>query len=176
MELPSGRWRAWCVYAGFLAAGVAAIWVLSVTGLLATSSAQSQAPAVTLELPDGELINLNAPGRVVVLNFYASWCPPCRDEAPALRTVAGRLEDRSDVTMLGVIFQDDANDAAQYLNDYSLPYSAVSDEGGRLAKAFRVGGIPRTIVIDRAGAIVLSHFGAIRADQLLGAIEEATGR
>lgn len=132
----------------------------------------SQAPNANLEqLPEGT--TLSAPGRVVVLNFFASWCPPCRDEAPALRTVSNRVREMDDVLMVGVIFQDDRSSADDYMSDYDLGYAAVTDSGGELARAFRVGGIPKTFVIDRTGHIVLAHFGAIRPEVLLGAIEEA---
>lgn len=166
----------WARWTALLATGLAAVWVLSVTGLLASGGIQKQAPAVTVQASPTESLSLNRPGKIVVLNFFASWCPPCRDEAPALRTVANRLRGRSDLVVVGVIYQDNTADAAEYLTDYGLEYPAVEDTGGSLARAFGIGGIPRTLVISASGEVVLSHFGAIRAEQLLGAIEEAGAR
>lgn len=169
--LPS--WARWTLV---IAAALAAIWTLSATGLLASGSTQKRAPNVTLQASPAESLSLARPGKVVVLNFFASWCPPCRDEAPALRTVSNRLAGRSDLVFVGIIYQDDLADAADFLSDYNLTYPAIEDTGGDLARAFHIGGIPRTLVISPKGEVVLSHFGAIRADQLLGAIEEAAGR
>ncbi len=160
----------------FFPLAVAAVWGLAAAGLLASGTTQTRGPSVTLQASSTESVSLDQPGKVVVLNFFASWCPPCRDEAPALRTVANRIADRSDVIFVGVIYQDDTGDAADFLSDYDLTYPAIEDSGGKLARAFRIGGIPRTVVISPDGEVVLSHFGAIRADQLLGAIEEATAR
>jgi len=151
---------------------IGVVFLLSAFNVLRVSSPMSQAPESNLELlPAGT--TLASPGKVVVLNFFASWCPPCRDEAPALRTVSNRIAGLDDVLMVGVIFQDDQSSANDYMSDYDLAYPAVADPGGDLARAFRVGGIPKTFVIDGAGRIVLAHFGAIRPEILLGAIEEA---
>lgn len=166
----------WARWALAIAGTLAAIWTLSATGLLASGGIQKRAPNVTLQAVPGESLSLDRPGKVVVLNFFASWCPPCRDEAPALRTVSNRLAGRSDVMFVGIVYQDDLADAAAFLADYNLTYPAVEDTGGEIARAFNIGGIPRTLVISPEGDVVLSHFGPIRADQLLGAIEEAVGR
>ena len=167
---PKGRRLA---LASLIPAAVVAIWLLSATGIIRAGSTSSAAPAIKVTLDDGRTLDLMGSDQVLVLNFYASWCPPCRDEAPALRSVARAVEDDDRVLMLGIAYQDSPASAGDYRDDYQLAYPNITDDGGRIARAFHVGGIPRTFVIDRSGRVVFSHFGAIRSDQLLGAIEEA---
>lgn len=78
--------------------------------------------------------------------------------------------------MAGVIYNDTASDAAGYMQDFGLGYPTVADGDRELARAFHVSGIPKTFVIAPDGTVVLSHFGAIRAEQLLAAVEEARAR
>ena len=162
--------------AGAIVFGLATVFILGATGILATMPDPSVAPDVQLTVGGEETISLAAPGHIVVLNFFASWCPPCRDEAPALRTTWAKLSSDGDVTMTGVIYKDAIGEARGYMRDYSLRYGIAEDEAGTLAAAFRVTGIPKTFVIAADGSIVLNHFGAVRAEQLLAAVEEARAR
>jgi cytochrome c biogenesis protein CcmG/thiol:disulfide interchange protein DsbE len=160
---------------GVIGLGVSLIALLALLGLIGQRGEARTAPQVSFALADGRVLDLAPPGsaQVVVLNFFASWCPPCRDEAPALRTVWKRVQDDDTVLMVGVVFKDDSAAARSYMSDYSLGFQAVDDPNGALAKAFRVSGIPKTFVIAPDGTVVLVHFGAISAEQLLAAIEEA---
>lgn len=160
-----------------LAGGVGLLAILGVTGLLQGRTELRIAPEVVLNLSSGSVVPIGTDQRqIVVVNFFASWCPPCRDEAPALRTTWARLEDDPDVVMAGIIFKDSPSAAAGYMRDFGLGYPTVADDGGTLSRAFRISGIPKTFVIAPDGTVVLSHFGAIRAEQLLAAVEEARAR
>lgn len=121
-----------------------------------------QAPA--LELP-----RLNGPGRlslaalrgkVVVLNFWASWCVPCRQESPLLERWQHRIAP-SDATILGVDVLDLAPDARAFARRYKLSYPIVRDGPGHRLAAFGVLGYPETLLIDRRGRVAATQRGPV---------------
>ncbi len=92
-------------------------------------------------------------GKVVVLNVFASWCPPCRAEAPVLERAQRELAGKN-ATILGVTYQDTSGDAETFVRQQHVSYPVVRDVNGELARAFHATGIPETFVIDRRGRIV----------------------
>jgi cytochrome c biogenesis protein CcmG/thiol:disulfide interchange protein DsbE len=116
-------------------------------------------------------------GAVTVLNVWASWCVPCRDEAPLLLTLAA---DRR-VRIAGINYKDQPENARRFLSRYGNPYAANGiDANGRAAIEWGVYGVPETFVIDRDGRIAFKLIGPITADNLdtalKPAIEQALGR
>jgi thiol-disulfide isomerase/thioredoxin len=95
-------------------------------------------------------------GDVVVLNVWASWCPPCRSEAPALQAVSTELVDQG-VRFVGVNIRDNQTDARAFEQEFGLTYPSVVDTTGALLLAFRdtlpPSAIPSTLVIDREGRL-----------------------
>jgi thiol-disulfide isomerase/thioredoxin len=95
-------------------------------------------------------------GDVVVLNVWASWCPPCRSEAPALQAVSAELADQN-VRFVGVNVRDNETDARAFEQEFRLTYPSVVDTTGELLLAFRdtlpPSAIPSTLVIDRQGRL-----------------------
>ena len=98
-------------------------------------------------------------GKTVVLNFWASWCVPCRKEFPLL----GSIDKRDDVVVLGVVYNDSVDNARAFMRDHGGTWPGLRDDGA-IAKAYRVGpGIPATIVIDGEGRVRLRHLGELRS-------------
>jgi cytochrome c biogenesis protein CcmG, thiol:disulfide interchange protein DsbE len=100
----------------------------------------------------------------IVLNFWASWCEPCKDEAPAFRRAAERFE--GDVTFLGVAILDGPGPAGDFLKEYRIPYRSVVDTRGVTAKRFGVTGVPETVFIDARGIVAGAYSGALEGAEL----------
>jgi cytochrome c biogenesis protein CcmG/thiol:disulfide interchange protein DsbE len=113
-------------------------------------------PAPDFELPSlegGEPIRLSSfRGDVVVLNFWASWCAPCRLEAPGLRRVSERYRGEG-VRFLGVDYRDDDAAARAFVEEFRLKYPSVADPSGSLADDYGLIGFPTTFIIDPEGTI-----------------------
>ena len=116
---------------------------------------------------DGESLSLEAlRGRVVVVNFWASWCvPSCYEEAPALERGWRAYKDRG-VTLIGVNIQDKEEPAKKFLAEFGHTFPNAPDPAGRVSVDYGVYGVPETFFIDRAGRIRFKHVGAI-TDEVL---------
>jgi cytochrome c biogenesis protein CcmG/thiol:disulfide interchange protein DsbE len=99
-------------------------------------------------------------GKVVVLNFWASWCPPCKDEAPVLAKWQPRLAGKN-ATIVGVDVLDVTSDAQKFIADHKLDFPHLRDQDGSDLKSFEIVGYPETIVLDRKGRIAATSRGTI---------------
>lgn len=90
-------------------------------------------------------------GKVVVVNFWASWCIPCKDEAPALEAISKKYGDN--VVLLGVNYLDVERDALAFLATYDVTYGNGVDLQQRISKQYRITGVPETFVIDQQGVV-----------------------
>jgi cytochrome c biogenesis protein CcmG/thiol:disulfide interchange protein DsbE len=104
-------------------------------------------------------------GRPVVLNFWASWCAPCRDEAPVLAAAARKWKEQG-VVFLGVDTKDASNAALAFTRMYGVGYPSVVDDEAILKSSYAVLGFPETFFIDAAGAIHAKYVGPINAATL----------
>lgn len=157
--------------------------VLALLGLLAWkvvdggdgARAGDQAPAIDLPELDGTgRVNLSTfGGRVLVINFWASWCGPCRDEAPLLQQAWERHRGR-DVVVLGVDTRDLLADARTFVREFGITYPNGYDGPGRLFEPYGLTGLPETFFVDRNGRIVEHVVGPLEdAQQIEDAIEDA---
>jgi cytochrome c biogenesis protein CcmG/thiol:disulfide interchange protein DsbE len=125
--------------------------------LVASPLIDKPAPDLTLPRLDGqgELTSSELSGRVIVVNFWASWCVACRSEHDDLVATAAAFGDRG-VTVVGVVYQDDPQAAAAFLDElgWGDNYHYVIDPGSRTAISFGVFGVPETFFIDAEGVIV----------------------
>jgi len=110
-------------------------------------------------------------GKVVVLNFWASWCLACRDEHPVLLRGAKRFEERG-VEFLGVLFQDRPGNARRWLEEMGAAYPTLLDPDTRMAIDYGVYGVPETFFLDREGRVAHKHIGPV-TDSLVTSTLEA---
>jgi cytochrome c biogenesis protein CcmG/thiol:disulfide interchange protein DsbE len=99
-------------------------------------------------------------GKVVVLNFWASWCTPCRTETPLLERLQRQIAARGG-TVLGVNYRDTTDDANAFARQYRLSYPSLRDVDGQLAQDYGTRALPETFVIDRAGKITAVSRGQV---------------
>ena len=133
---------------------------------------QDLAQDFNLQLFSGGNLELSAlRGQVVMLDFWASWCGPCRDEAPALDLVYREYRERG-VEFVGVNIWDQAGDAELFLAQVGQSYPSGPDTDGRTAINYGVRGIPEKFFIDRNGIIVKKFVGPLDAEFLRNTLEE----
>ena len=112
------------------------------------------APDFTLNDLKGNQVTLkNFKGRVVFLNFWATWCPPCRREMPSMERLYKQLKDR-DFTMLAVDMQESEKLVKAFMSDFSLSFPALLDLDGDISFLYGIRGLPSTYIIDREGMII----------------------
>jgi len=111
-------------------------------------------------------------GRTVVLNFWASWCPPCRAEARTLAAAAEAYAARG-VTFLGMNVWDSDADARAFLERYDVRYPNGADRNGRITVEYGVTGLPETFLITRDGTLVKKWIGPLSPSQIERFVEEA---
>lgn len=127
----------------------------------------------TVTLFDGKKVALeDLRGKAVFLNFWASWCTPCRDEARDLESAWQKVKDK-DRVFLGVALQDNDKDSREFLKEFDVTYPNGKDESGKIAVDYGTWGIPESFFIDPQGRITYKHVGGIRAALVLTKIEEA---
>ena len=119
------------------------------------------APSRTLpKLGGGTGAPADLKGKPVVLNFWASWCDPCKDEAPALVRAQERLEQVGG-TVLGVTVDDASPDSQKFVKEHDLNFPSLRDTEGELGEDFGRTGVPETFFIDREGRVVAVSRGMI---------------
>jgi cytochrome c biogenesis protein CcmG/thiol:disulfide interchange protein DsbE len=131
------------------------------------------APGFSLKSFDGtEFASGELRGQVVVLNFWASWCSPCREEAPALQAVWQEFQDEG-VVFLGVTYHDAESASQEFINTFGITYQNGVDGQGQISRAYGVTAVPETYVIDRSGNISWVQIGALDAETLTQQIGRA---
>ena len=144
----------------------------SITGLSGITRVDQPAPDFRLELlGDGEVTLSEQRGKVVVINFWASTCPPCRTEARDLESAWQGYQDK-DVLFVGANIQDTPEPAKRFLDEFGVTYPNGLDEGGRISIDYGVVGIPVTFVVDSEGTVARRWVGEIDIDTLKGWIDE----
>jgi cytochrome c biogenesis protein CcmG/thiol:disulfide interchange protein DsbE len=124
-------------------------------------------------LADGKLALLELRGYPVVLNVWASWCVPCKKEAPVL--AASARAHAGEVVFLGMDVQDFVSDARHFLRKYDAPYVSVRDGSGKASSAYGLTGVPETFYIDARGRAVAHSLGEVSRRELEAGIARALG-
>jgi len=133
----------------------------------------SQAPLFELETADGEMVRLEEyRGQVVLLNFWATWCAPCRIEMPLLQSTFDSFQDQG-LVILGIDFDEPADLVASFGDELGLTFPLLLDPGGKVQQQYKVRGYPTTVVLDREGRIQSYHIGVLTQSQLDGFMQIA---
>jgi thiol-disulfide isomerase/thioredoxin len=133
------------------------------------------APVLSGATLDGARFDLAAQrGHVVIVDFFASWCGPCRAQQPELNTLAARYS-AAGLVVVGVDFREGEAESRSYLRDNAVAYACVRDPDGSVAAAFAVAAPPTTVIIDTAGKVAASYLGGVRAGDLGRVIDRLLG-
>jgi peroxiredoxin len=118
----------------------------------------------TLPALTGESVSLsNYKGQVVFLNFWATWCGPCRNEMPSMESLYNRYKDKG-LRMLAVNGGESRKQVIDFMEANSLTFPALLDENGKVHSSYGIQSIPRTCIIDKEGKIILRIVGSINWD------------
>jgi cytochrome c biogenesis protein CcmG/thiol:disulfide interchange protein DsbE len=154
--------------------------MLAILGILAWGLKKSQAgpiesgmaPDFSLTGFDGRQVTLSKlRGQVVIVNFWASWCPPCREEAAYLEQTWRKYEDEG-VVFIGVDYVDTEKPALAYIKEFDITYINGPDVGTRIAQAYNIQGVPETFFVARNGELRGVHIGPLKEPQLDQKIDE----
>jgi len=148
--------------------GLTLLLVVVGLGLLRAQQGQvgqgENAPDFTLTSFEGQTYHLeDLRGKVVVVNFWASWCESCKPEAEDLEKAWRRYQATGEVMFLGVDYVDTEPEALAYLEQFGITYPNGPDLRTKISQAFRIRGVPETYIIDRDGVIVHRQIGPFRS-------------
>ncbi len=174
LRRPASWWK-WVLSVG-IAAGLIALLAYGFTRSpkdIPSPLIRQPAPDFTLALLDGGRLTLGElRGKVVVVNFWASWCyPACWNEAPRLQAAWERYREKG-LAMVGVVYQDREQAAREFIRKHGKTYPNGMDLKSRVAIDYGVYGVPETFFIDREGRIAHKHVGEISMETLTSEIEK----
>ena len=127
------------------------------------------APDFMLNTPDGETFMLsNLQGKAVLVNLWATWCPPCRAEMPAMQKLYDEYKDQGFIVLaINMTYQDDFSAIAPFTQEYNLSFPILIDETGSVARKYELRSLPSSFFIDREGIIQEVVIGGPMAEALL---------
>ena len=172
-------WKVACIVFPALLIGVFAYGLTRDASHLPSALVGKQAPQFSLDvLNDGKRIKRSDyDGKVLVLNFWASWCGACRTEHGTLIKLSDQFKDDDDVSFLGVNYRDRSVQAQKFLSQHgAFPYPSVVDAKGRTGIDFGVYGLPETYFVGPDGRIAYRHIGALDETQALKIIATLRGK
>jgi thiol-disulfide isomerase/thioredoxin len=144
-------------------AAIAAALAIALPAL--AGSAAGPAPPFSLASRSGGDVSLaQYKGQVVMLNFWASWCGPCRQEMPLLESIY-RKYNRMGFVLLGVNVEPDSQAANEWLKQTPVSFPILYDKDSRVSKLYDVAGMPSTVIIDRGGKLRVLHRGYKPGDE-----------
>lgn len=133
------------------------------------------APDFTINTFDGQQVTLKSlRGKVVVINFWASWCQTCRLEAAYLERTWRKYKDR-DVVFIGIDYVDTEKNALAYIKEYDITYPNGPDLGTRISQAYRIQGVPETFFVARNGELRGLKIGPLEPPELDEKIDQLLG-
>lgn len=130
-------------------------------------------PGFSLTTFDGQTVNTeDYEGKVIVINFWASWCKPCEQEARELEQAYQHYKDLGDVVFLGLAYVDTEPKSLEYLSRFGITYPNGPDLATRVSQTFRVRGVPETFIVDRQGRLAYFKAGPFQSlDEIISIID-----
>ena len=139
--------------------------IVAVLGIAPPALAGTPAPAFTLASRSGQDVSLaQYKGNVVMINFWASWCGPCRQEMSLLESIYKKY-NKMGFTMLGVNVEPNSNAANEWLKATPVSFPILYDRDSKVSKLYDVAGMPSTVIIDRSGKLRVLHRGYKPGDE-----------
>jgi peroxiredoxin len=133
-------------------------------------------PDFTLETLGGELVSLSSfRGQVVVLNFWATWCTPCREEMTEFQALWEEHDPQGNLMLLAVNLQESTDSVAAFVDEFGLTFPIALDSDGDVLDKYGLPGLPGTFFIDEAGILQARVLGPLDADRLRAGVERAEG-
>jgi len=130
------------------------------------------APDFTLTSFDGRTYTLSElRGQVVIINFWASWCPPCREEAAYLESTWRKYQDKG-VIFIGVDYADAEKPALAYIDEFDITYFNGPDLGTRISQKYNIKGVPETYYVAKDGSLKGNQIGPLFPPKLDNRIDE----
>ncbi len=148
---------------------------------LPTIAVPGEAPKVGSRAPDFELIDLNTgqpvtlsslKGKPVWINFWATWCPPCKEEMPIMQKLYDEHKDKG-LVILGVDVQEQESDVSPYIKDGGYSWTFVIDKTGKITDSYHVNGLPSHYFVDKDGLIQAIVIGGLKSE-MTGEIRDIT--
>lgn len=163
------------ILAGLAAGALLALLVFGLATRNESPGVQGKRPPQgSLPRLDGGRLSLaSLRGKVVVVNVFASWCPPCREETPLLQRHHERLR-KTGATVLGVTYNDTAPDSRAFARKYDVTFPIVRDVDEKFSRALGVAGIPETFVVNGEGRVVAFRRAAVDDKWLRAALAKAS--
>ncbi len=178
IELPKSPKGGMSISSWVLVIGIVSVAV--VFGIALWRQQQGQptsgpAPTFTFTTFEDETFDLaDFKGKVVVLNFWAGWCEPCKGEAPELQAAWEYYQSQNaDVVFLGIAYADNGPSSLRFLNEFGITYLNAPDLGTRISDAYNISGVPETFIIDKNGDVVEFIFAGVTRTRLISLVDKA---
>jgi cytochrome c biogenesis protein CcmG/thiol:disulfide interchange protein DsbE len=145
-----------------------------VTDVVLTPAPLADHPAPDFSLPNLDSTNIalsDLKGQVLLINVWATWCPPCRLEMPSIQAAYEQYHDQG-FTVLAVNLQEDPPTVAAFMRDYQLTFPALLDRNGQVSRAYQAGALPSSFFVDRRGVIRAVYRGPMPRSTIAGTVEQ----
>jgi cytochrome c biogenesis protein CcmG, thiol:disulfide interchange protein DsbE len=185
LPLTHSAWTA--LIAGVLVLGSGFIWATRVTPQVSAPAARAMeapasaepapivghpAPDFSLVTPEGSTVQLRSlVGQVVLVNVWATWCPPCRAEMPAIQATYKEYQDQG-LTVLAVNLQEDPRTVADFMTQYGLSFPALLDTDGAVSTTYQARVLPSSFFVDRQGVVRAVYRGPMPRSVIDGTVAQ----